>query len=155
MRVICLGKGKTEVCLTSINTNVFGQELKAGTKLVLGKRRIVILSHLLTDTGFFKERLWDIFYILCVLAFISIQLCLYSVCLVLFRIPEPHPQIFFQFYSCAVSIIIKLIKIMYGVLSFSSTTALLCYVCPVLNHIPLFNRSISHCNDSMLTLLQL
>lgn len=80
------------MCLTSINTNVFGQELKAGTKLVLEKRRIVILSHLLTDTGFLKERLWDIFYILCILAFISIQLCLYSVCLVLFRIPEPHPQ---------------------------------------------------------------
>lgn len=51
----------------------------------------MILSHLLTGTGFLKERLLNRFCILCILAFISVQLCLYSVCLVLFRIPEPPP----------------------------------------------------------------
>lgn len=35
------GQRKSEVCLTSTNTNVFGQELKAGNKLVLEKNRIV------------------------------------------------------------------------------------------------------------------
>lgn len=53
------GQRNTEVCLTYINTNVFGQELEAGKKI--GLENEVILSHLLRYWIFFKERLLNIF----------------------------------------------------------------------------------------------